>query len=47
MDQAENLWFAMDLKPLIQDKTVDPGQYVLEYIEEFKQDVNQKINRFL
>ena len=46
VDQAENLWFAMDLKPLLVDQSLDAGDFVGRYIDEFNDDVKEKINRF-
>lgn len=45
-DEAEALTYAMDLTPLIQDKTLDITEYITGYIERFKADVKSKLERF-
>ena len=47
VDNAQNLWFAMDLKPLLEDKSLNPSEFVSKYIDEFKKDVCEKVNRFI
>ncbi|MBU1144070.1 MAG: PIG-L family deacetylase [Firmicutes bacterium] len=47
VDQASALIFAMDLTPLIQDSNLDIKTYVLDYIERFKQDVANRIQKML
>jgi len=46
-DEAEALTYAMDLTPLIKDKTLDISEYITGYIERFKADVRSKLERFV
>lgn len=46
-DEAAELWFAMDLTPLVADPTRDIAGYVLDYVEAFKTDVAAKIKAHL
>lgn len=46
-DEAEALTYAMDLTPLIKDKTLDASKYVTGYIDRFKADVISKLERFV
>ncbi|NKB24552.1 MAG: PIG-L family deacetylase [Kiritimatiellae bacterium] len=43
-DEAEQLWFAMDLSPLAHDDTLDITEYITRYLQKFVDDVNQKLN---
>jgi LmbE family N-acetylglucosaminyl deacetylase len=45
-DQAEALWFAVDLTPLVQDGSPDILAFMLGLIDEFRRDVESKIRRF-
>lgn len=45
-DGASAVSYAMDLTPLILDKSLDVCAYVTSYIERFKEDVADKIERF-
>lgn len=42
-DKASSLSFAMDLTPLITDKRLDISEYVLGYIDRFREDVRRKL----
>ena len=42
-DKAAALSFAMDLTPLITDKKLDISEYVLGYIDRFREDVRRKL----
>jgi LmbE family N-acetylglucosaminyl deacetylase len=46
-DAASQLIFGMDLMPLIADETRDIVDYVTGFIEKFKDDVKNKLNRRL
>lgn len=46
VDAADQLWFAMDLTPLIQDDTRDPATFTLEAIHRFRDDVRTRIEKF-
>jgi LmbE family N-acetylglucosaminyl deacetylase len=45
-DEAEQLWFAMDLTPLVRDDTIDVGRYVLARIDKFRASVEDKIKKY-
>ncbi len=45
-DEAEELWFAMDLTPLVRDAKLDIGRYVLGHIDKFRASVDQKIKKY-
>ncbi len=45
-DVAEGLTFAMDLTPLVQDRSRDMAAYAQEYIDRFAQDMRQRISKF-
>jgi hypothetical protein len=46
VDETTALIFAMDLTPLIQDDSLDIGQYVADHINRFAADVNDRVARF-
>ncbi len=45
-DQAEQLWFAMDLTPLALDDTLDVAPFVLAHVDKFRASVEEKIRKF-
>ncbi len=45
-DRIEQLTFAMDLTPLIEDSEMDVKDYVLSYIEKFRCEVESNLDRF-
>ena len=45
-DRSEQLTFAMDLTPLINDSTIEVKAYVMEYIDKFKNEVGLNLERF-
>ncbi len=45
-DEVEQLWFAMDLTPLVLDDTIDVGRFVLGHIDKFRKSVEEKIKRY-
>jgi LmbE family N-acetylglucosaminyl deacetylase len=45
-DEAEQLWFAMDLTPLVLDDTLDVGRFVLGHVDKFRKSVEEKIKRY-
>ncbi|MCB0378650.1 MAG: PIG-L family deacetylase [Bdellovibrionales bacterium] len=47
VDHSQNLWFAMDLKPLLEDKSLDPADWMLTFIDQFKKDVKSKVSLYL
>jgi LmbE family N-acetylglucosaminyl deacetylase len=44
-DEAEALWFAMDLTPLVLDASLDICEYVLGHIDDFRRDVEVQIRK--
>jgi LmbE family N-acetylglucosaminyl deacetylase len=46
-DRAEDLWFAMDLSPLVKNESLDMEEYVVGFIEKFKADVKAKLKKCL
>jgi LmbE family N-acetylglucosaminyl deacetylase len=46
-DEAEQLWFAMDLTPLVHDPALNVGDFVCRYIDRFAADVRQRIAKLL
>ncbi len=47
VDKTDAVSLAMDLTPLIEDDNLDIKTYVLEYIERFKKDVENRIQKML
>jgi len=45
-DEAEQLWFAMDLTPLVRDDSIDVGRYVLGHLDKFRAGVEAKIKKY-
>ncbi|NTU51087.1 MAG: hypothetical protein HGA94_01435 [Candidatus Aminicenantes bacterium] len=45
-DEAEQLWFAMDLTPLVRDDSLDVGRFVLAHVDKFRKSVEEKIRRY-
>jgi LmbE family N-acetylglucosaminyl deacetylase len=45
-DEAEQLWFAMDLTPLVRDDSIDVGRYVLGHVDKFRASVEAKIKKY-
>ena len=45
-DRSEQLTFAMDLTPLINDPTIEVKAYVMECIDKFKNEVGLNLERF-
>lgn len=45
-DAADQLWFAMDLSPLVRDDTLDVPGFVLSHIDKFRRSVEEGIERF-
>jgi LmbE family N-acetylglucosaminyl deacetylase len=45
-DEAEQLWFAMDLTPLVRDDSIDVGRYVLGHLDKFRASVESKIKKY-
>ncbi len=45
-DETEQLWFAMDLTPLIHDDSRDVVDFVLGYVEKFRKDIESRIRRY-
>lgn len=45
-DKAEQLTFAMDLTPVVHDQTIDFVEYVMEYINKFRDDVQDNLSQY-
>ena len=45
-DQAEQIWFAMDLTPLVRDDKLDVAGYVLGHVDKFRASVADKIRKY-
>jgi LmbE family N-acetylglucosaminyl deacetylase len=45
-DEAEQLWFAMDLTPLVRDDSIDVGRYILGHLDKFRASVEAKIKKY-
>ena len=43
IDMADQLWFAMDLSPLVRDDTLDVISYVGDLLDRFGDDVRQRL----
>jgi LmbE family N-acetylglucosaminyl deacetylase len=46
VDAAEELWFAMDLTPLLGDDSIGISEYVSGLVDGFRKDVEEKIRKF-
>jgi LmbE family N-acetylglucosaminyl deacetylase len=46
-DTAEQLWFAMDLSPLVRDTSLDILDFVLGHIDKFRRDVADRIRKYM
>lgn len=45
-DEAEHLWFAMDLTPLVRDDSLDVAEFVLSHVDKFRRSVAGAIERY-
>ena len=45
-DNAESMMYAIDMTPLIEDDTLSIFDFVNSYIDSFKKDVNDRIDRY-
>lgn len=45
-DAVDAITWAMDLTPLVQDENICLEEYTLQYIENLKQDISQRIQKF-
>lgn len=45
-DEADQLWFAMDLTPLVRDDKLDVGRTILAHVDKFRASVDQKIKKY-
>ncbi len=46
-DEAEKLIFAMDLTPLVHDSRMDIAQFIEDKLDRFRNDVTDRLKRFL
>ena len=47
VDTAQHSIFAMDLTPVVENDKLDVAEYVLGYIDKFRDDVKGRLDRFL
>ena len=45
VDEAEQIWFAMDLSPLAKNDSLDIVDFVTGHIDRFREDVRAKLTR--
>ena len=45
-DDAEQLWFAMDLTPLVKDPDLDPVEFTTAFIRRFEEDVSNSLRNY-
>ncbi|MCX6568003.1 MAG: PIG-L family deacetylase [Candidatus Aminicenantes bacterium] len=45
-DEAGELWFAMDLTPLVSDESADVEDFVLAHVDKFRASVAEKIKKY-
>ncbi len=45
-DEADELWFAMDLTPLVRDDGIDVAGFVLAHVDKFRTSVEEKIKKY-
>jgi LmbE family N-acetylglucosaminyl deacetylase len=45
-DEAEQVWFAMDLTPLVADDKIDVAGFVLGHVDKFRTSVENKIKKY-
>jgi LmbE family N-acetylglucosaminyl deacetylase len=45
-DKADQLWFAMNLTPLVKDVSLDIADFVLGHIDKFRRDVADNLRRY-
>ncbi|MGD1010732.1 MAG: PIG-L family deacetylase [Candidatus Aminicenantales bacterium] len=45
-DEADQLWFAMNLTPLVKNDSLDIADFVLGHIDKFRKDVADKIRNY-
>jgi len=46
VDDAEKLWFAMDLTPLVEDPNLDPLEFTMSFIQRFEEDVRGALGKY-
>jgi LmbE family N-acetylglucosaminyl deacetylase len=46
VDDAEQLWFAMDLTPLVDDPALDPVEFTAAFIRRFEEDVRGSLGNY-
>ena len=46
VDEAEKLWFAMDLTPLVEDPNLDPLEFTISFIQRFEEDVRGALGKY-
>ena len=46
VDDAEKLWFAMDLTPLVENPNLDPLEFTMAFIKRFEEDVRGALGKY-
>ena len=46
VDDAEKLWFAMDLTPLVEDPGLDPIEFTMSFIQRFEGEVRGALRKY-
>jgi hypothetical protein len=46
VDDAEQLWFAMDLTPLVDDPRLDPVEFTAAFIKRLEDDVRAAVGKY-
>jgi hypothetical protein len=47
VDETSGLSYGMDMTPLMNDTTLDPAEFVGQFIQRFAKDVQQRVNRIV
>ena len=47
VDEMDLASYAMDLKPLVNDPSLNIAKYVDGYVERFREDVRSRVSRFI
>ncbi len=45
-DEAEELWFALDLTPLVSDPSIDPVDHLTSLVDDFRKKVEEKARKY-
>jgi len=47
VDETTGLSYGLDMLSLIHDESLDPAEFVGQYIQQFAKDVQEQVNRML